>query len=314
MRLITAILLLGASVARSQTTVDFFFDPSWGTNGTAITVSQLNACTRATMGSTSNFWELNRGQYGTPQWGTLSSVQGFTFLTHPMTLSLRSSVTVNGTNYTGSGATKMMAYSREYVSQVAAWCFTDATTGSPVPRSKAKVSVGLYFMLNDGPESSYNNLPVNIFPNYYHSWGGDYAIMGGVIDGSDITIRVHCLSGTPVEIDVVRSKVYWITTLCDIVAETAKVRVYDPDTWTQVGSDSILNYGDGSSGYNVTTVMFGEGWNDNTANTTNYFGQIIMDWTTATWPLLLPSNSTPASVVNTISVGGPATFGRGVTF
>jgi len=135
--------------------------------------------------------------------------------------------------------------------------------------------------------------------------------MGGSIENDHAKVFVHTQNGGPDEagtISIDQTKTYWITQLWDGENGEAKVEVYDPATWAKVVNTSTLSL---SNRY-CQTFAFGdvEIDRDNHFPVTNCFGNLIMDWTTATFPLLLPATAAPTNIIVAWTPTNSATLER----
>jgi len=179
---------------------------------------------------------------------------------------------------------------------------------------KRRVSIGFYYTMAVG----WNNDSIpNILSTFmydtstYPSGGWEYDIMGGSIENDHAKVFVHTQNGGPDEagtISIDQTKTYWITQLWDGENGEAKVEVYDPATWAKVVNTSTLSL---SNRY-CQTFAFGDVEIDrnNHFPVTNCFGNIIMDWTTATFPLLLPGTAAPTNIIVAWTPTNSATLER----
>jgi hypothetical protein len=274
--------------AVGQTVVDFYLDMEAGTNGQTITTNLLNSCTHTTSGA--GYWTLNRGhpEGCTDCFDELSTVTDFAVLTTVGTNGvwpLRSPVKVNGVTYNDATHTRVFGKGLNHRDQGAQFNFATP---------HLRVSMGYYYTMAVGYDNDYisNILSTDMY-NYSNPNAWDFDIMGGSIVNYDAEVNVHSQAGGTGEVESVsidKTKTYWITQLWDGSNGVCKVVVYDPLTWTQVGGTSQLVL----SNLPCEQVQFGDLENTNTSfAVTNCFGNLIMDWTTATFPLLLPAPAPP---------------------
>jgi len=117
-------------------------------------------------------------------------------------------------------------------------------------------------------------------------------------DGKGPCLRAHsCSEGwkttfSPTQIKIVSGKTYWVNLHFDGETRTASVAAFDPENGlSQVGETAVAQ----SSASNVSILAFGrfDNHGDNPeAATQSYFGQIVVDYTNAAFPLLPKTAST----------------------
>ncbi len=304
----SAILNISVSVAGNPlpaVAVDFYLDMEAGTNGQPITTNLLASCTHTTEGG---YWTLNRGhpQGCTDCFAQLPSVTDFVVLTSAGTngvWQLRSPVSVNGVTYNDATHTRVFGKGMHDLNQGAQFNFATPHW---------QVSMGYYYTMAVGYNNDYigDILSTDMY-NYTNSGSWDFDVMGGSIMNYVAEVNVHSQAGgtgSVVQDNIAFSKTYWISQLWDGLNGVCKVAVYDPLTWTQVGSTSQLTL----SNMPCLCVQFGEfdPTNSPTFAVTNCFGNLVMDWNTATFPLLLPAegpvNQAPVAVASATPVSGVA--------
>ncbi len=287
----TTLAILFAVVLYSavgQTAVDFYLDMEAGTNGQAITTNLLNSCTHTAPGA--GYWTLNRGHpLGCSDcFAELASVTDFVVLTTAGTngvWQLRSPVTVNGITYDDATHTRVFGKGLNNRDQGAQFNFATP---------HLRVSMGYYYTMAVGYNNNYiaNILSTDMY-NYANPTAWEFDVMGGSIVNYNATINVHSQAGGPGQagtIGIAKTKTYWITQLWDGSNGVCKVEVYDPVTWAKIGNTSQLVL----SNLPCENVQFGDLENTNSSfAVTNCFGNLIMNWTTATFPLLLPAAASP---------------------
>ena len=284
------VLVTVLSSAAGQTVVDFYLDMEAGTNGEAITTNLLNACTHTAPGA--GYWTLNRGHpLGCSGcFAELGSVADFTVMTSAGTNGvwrLRSPVIVDGVIYDNASHTRVFGKGLNSRNQGAQFNFATP---------HLRVSLGFYYTMGVGYNNQYigNILSTDLY-NYDNPYAWEFDIMGGSVINYNAAVFVHSQAGGPNEagtIGIAKTKTYWITQLWDGLNGVCKVEVYNPATWTKVGGTSQLVL----SNLVCEKFQFGDLENDNYHfSVTNCFGNLIMDWTTATFPLLLPEATVPST-------------------
>lgn len=293
MRTALAILFAaGLYSAAGQTAVDFYLDMEAGTNGQAITTNLLNSCTHTAPGA--GRWTLNCGHPKgcTDCYEELAGVTDFVVLTTAGTngvWQLRSPVTVNGVAYDDAMHTRVFGKGLNKRDQGAQFNFVTP---------HLQISMGYYYTMAVGwNNNSIANILSTEMYNYANPDAWEFDIMGGSIVNNNASVFVHSQAGGPVQagtIGIAQTKTYWITQLWDGLNGVCKVEVYDPVTWTKISGTSQLVL----SNMPCANVQFGDLENTNSSfAVTNCFGNLIMDWTTATFPLLLPAAAPPASII-----------------
>jgi PKD repeat protein len=292
------------------TAVDFYLDMEAGANGQNITTNLLAACTHTT--DSGGWWTLNGGPNESPIWNPVASTTGFTVISNQSwAAQLRSPVSVGGTNYGNSNHSRVFGYSLLNRNQCAMWHFGT---------QQRRVSVGYYYAMARGfslnPVYINNILSVCMLDtNMLGSAGaiqGEFDIMGGGIWNQQAHVNVHSQAGggyDTTQINIDKEKVYWVTQLWDGQNGICQVQVYDPSTWTQIGGTSTLALESNM----CARICFGDIESEQGSNdyaVTNTFGNLIMDWTTAKFPLLLPAaglvNQAPVAVANATPSSGVA--------
>ncbi|MFO1478045.1 MAG: hypothetical protein U1F98_15520 [Verrucomicrobiota bacterium] len=275
--------------AFGQTPVDLYLDMEAGTNGQPITTNLLNACTHAVPGA--GRWTLNRGHPKgcTDCWQELAAVTDFVVLTNAGTNGvwpLRSAVSVNGTVYDDAIHTRVFGKGLNARNQGAQFNFA---------APHWRVSIGYYYTMAVGYRGqSIGNILSTDLLNFADSNAWEFDIQGGSIINSNALVFVHSQAGGPAQagtIPVTRTKTYWITQLWDGLNGVCKVEVYDPVTWSKLSGTTQLTL----SNQPCWTFQFGDLENTNYQfAVTNCFGNLVMDWTTAVFPLLLPAVAPPS--------------------
>jgi hypothetical protein len=292
----TALTLLFAAVLNSavgQTAVDFYLDMEAGTNGQAITTNLLNSCTHAVPGA--GYWTLNRGHPKgcTDCYQGLAGVVDFVVLTTAGTngvWQLRSPVRVNGVTYRNATHSRVFGKGLNVRDQGAQFNFTTP---------HLRISMGFYHTMAVGytHQSIAEILSAEMY-NYANENNWEFDIASGAVnDHGGCNVFVHSQAGGPSEAGAIAiriAKTYWITQLWDGLNGVCKVEVYDPVTWAKIGNTSQLVLSNLPCEY----VQLGDLENANSSfPVTNCFGNLIMDWTSATFPLLLPAAPPPITSI-----------------
>src|SRR5579872_1982557 len=290
MKIAPAIILLVVCSAAAQTPVDFYLDMEAGTNGETITTNLLNACTHIAPGA--GYWTLNHSHPKgcTDCWEEIASVTDFMVLTNAGTNGvwpLRSAISVNGMAYVDAAPSRMFGKGLESRDQAAQFNFATP---------HLRLSLGYYYTMAvgySGQDIGDYILSTALF-NYANESDWEYDVMAGAVENYDAYVFVHSTAGGPQNtalIGLTVAKTYWITQLWDGLSGVCRVEVYDPVTWAKIGNTSQLVLSNLPCEY----FQFGDMQNTNALfSVTNCFGNLIMDWTTATFPLLLPAVAPPS--------------------
>jgi len=294
MRTTLAILLAAVLYSAVGATVaDFYLDMETGTNGEALTTNLLNACTHVAPGA--GYWTFNRAH---PKgcadcFQKLASVADFGVLTNAGTngvWQLRSPVRVNGVTYSNATHTRVFGKGLNLRDQGAQFNFTTP---------HLRLSLGYYYTMAlgyNGQDIGDYILSTGLY-NYASENDWEFDIMGGSVIDYNASIFVHSQAGGPQNAGTIGldyAKTYWITQLWDGSNGVCKVEAYDPVTWAKIGSTSQLVLS------NLPCEFFQVGDLQNTNSSfsvTNCFGNLVMDWTSATFPLLLPSAAPPTNII-----------------
>jgi len=115
---------------------------------------------------------------------------------------------------------------------------------------------------------------------------GQWSLLGIRYVGTEVLLYVHTSGGySSVSIPVARNTWYWLTIQYNAVTGYGSLAVFNPSTWTQVGSTASLSFG----GTNPTINYWCVGGAENQGNQTSaswWYGPVILDWTDGTFPLL----------------------------
>jgi hypothetical protein len=287
-----ALVMLFAAVLNSAigaTVVDFYLDMEVGTNGQVLTTNLLNACTHVAPGA--GYWTFSRGhpQYCTDCFDPLAAVTDFVVLPTAGTNGvwpLRSAVRVNGVTYDGALHSRVFGKGLTSRNQTAQFNFSTP---------HLRLSLGYYYTMAVGYKGqNLGDYPLPTGLYYYaneRDW--EFDILAGWANNYNALVFVHSSAGGPQHtstIGIAVTKTYWVTQLWDGSNGVCKVEVYDPLTWAKVGNTSQLVL----SNLPCQFFQFGDMQNTNSSfAVTNCFGNLIMDWTTARFPLLLPAAPPP---------------------
>lgn len=296
MRMVLAILFAAfVHSALAATAVDFYLDMEAGTNGEAITTNLLNSCTH--VAAAAGYWTLNRGHPKgcTDCFQPLASITDFVTLSTAGTngvLRLRSPVRVDGVTYDNAIHTRVFGKGLNRRDQGAQFNFSTP---------HLRLSLGYYYTMTVGysGQNISDYIVSTALLNYANENNWDYDILAGSAINYHGSVFVHSQAGGPqntTTIGLALTKSYWITQLWDGSNGVCKIEVYDPLTWAKVGTTSQLVL----SNLPCQFFQFGDMQNTNASfAVTNCFGNLIMDWTSARFPLLLPppTQSPPTNIV-----------------
>jgi len=118
---------------------------------------------------------------------------------------------------------------------------------------------------------------------------GDFAVMNFQdFPGSEFIWEIHTQNGVGGGVRIVANKTYWVTMLWDQPHRIARLQVYDPGNWTLVGSSSLA-----LEDQVCETICLGR-YDDHpdTSPAFHYYDDLIVDLTTAKFPLLPGRNPT----------------------
>ena len=105
--------------------------------------------------------------------------------------------------------------------------------------------------------------------------------------GNDVWVHVSNRLGSHVglPIPITPGKTYWFTMKWDRAALMVTLYLYDPTTWTLVGTSSDAIIDDSITTGSVRSITLGEDHSLSQA-VYQYFDDFMIDWTSATFPLL----------------------------
>jgi hypothetical protein len=247
--------MTGASASLPVTTAaDLYLDMESGLAGTEITTNLLNAGTRGQGG----WWSLFPN--------SVTELTVSTSFDQP----LGGTVTVGGTAYTDGGSSRSIACGNSRNRQFARFTFN---------APKARVSLGCFVRLGnfDGTSfGSYDQITME-------GDNGDYAVLNFQdFPGTDFVWEMHTFAGLGAPIRIAANKTYWVTMLWDQPRLIARLQVYDPVNWTLVGSSQLA-----IDDETCDTICFGRyDDHDATSLASHYYDDLIVDLTTAKFPLL----------------------------
>ena len=107
-------------------------------------------------------------------------------------------------------------------------------------------------------------------------------------DASSHTVWAHSAAsayGTQVgpAIPIVANQRYWVSLQYDGTAGTCSVAVFDPVTFAQIGTTSVVPM---DKNLNVGPVIVGSNGHGVTMSAHTYFDNLIIDWNTAPFPVV----------------------------
>ena len=252
----------GASASLPVTTaVGVYVDMESGLAGADVTTNLLNAATHGQGG----WWSLFPN--------SVTELKVSTAFEQP----LGGTVTVGGTAYSDGGSFRSIACGNMSNRQFARFTF-----GTPL----ATVSMGCFLRLGNFTGSTFGSYDLITMEGN----DGEYAVMNFEdFPGTEFAWAVHTQQpelGAPIR--VVANKTYWVTMLWDQPHRIARLQVYDPGNWTLVGSSSLA-----LEDQVCETICLGRyDEHDDTSSAFHYYDDLIVDLTTAKFPLLPGRNPT----------------------
>lgn len=240
-------------------TVNTFVDMEAGNDADTLTTTILDACTHeAANGS----WSISA-----------SPLTGFTVSADDLG-TLNSPVTVSGITYTGAGGVHGWDYHHT--------ANPDKNVNYAPVTPGTKMALGCFFK---------TTLAAGVFGSYdmfqIIGTNGTTAVFQ-VQDGATVFAIAHGsspIAGTTSSVGNVTmttGTTYWINLLYDGVNSLCKVALFNPTTWAQVGSTLECAI---DPGVTIQTVRIGCNGHGSRPDKHSYFDNLIMDWTTATFPL-----------------------------
>jgi hypothetical protein len=220
---------------------------------------------------------MNASSHGASTW----SITGQMWVSTRHTCNLPGPVTVNAVTYAGTGSTR-------------SWMFNDANQWNFVrcslPGRYSKATVACYYttgltipwvMFDSINFLSATERTYGVFQVETSDKGGTFFRTHSASAGAKTTI-------SPTVVKVTVGKPYWVNLHFDGDAGTVSGAVFDPEKgFAQVGTTMVAQSTVGAKVFG--SVMFGRADSHGThtnATTQSYFDNIIIDYTTAAFPLL----------------------------
>lgn len=239
------------------TPVDLYIDFASGSNGDPVTVANLGAGSHGTYGE----WYLTDDPM---QGSKITTVNGFP---------LGGSVIVGGTTYTDTTSPRGFAYNHLTLDE-----YAYAGLGA----ARAVVSMGFNFSCGLDP-STYRSKTLSLLKDI----GGHAAALNIETDNLGyLRPRLETSSGVvATSVELPPGDEVWVTIKFDSSNNLATLMIHDPFTWGQLGSTVTLAIDAAVSG--ATRLEIGEdSGHGETEDATDYYGKVLVDWTTAACPLL----------------------------
>ena len=258
-------LLAFESNVLAATAVDVYQDMQSGNNGDALTATIMNASSHPSSG-----------------WWTPS---GTVWVSTSHYMDLPGPVIVGGVTYNGTGGSRT-------------WVFNNNNPNNFVQHNgsaSSRVTVACYYTTDATITNSTQYDTIGTFG----SLGKTFSVMQTMQSGGHPNIRAHSKNSTGVStfsdmIALTAGKTYWVNLNYNAATVTTSVAAFDPaNSFAQVGSTvSTLSAAD-------TEANWGFGRFDNhgslsTDTTQSWFGQIVIDSTNGTFPLI-PSGGTDST-------------------
>jgi hypothetical protein len=261
--IVVAILLVLLASAQAQTpAVDLYVDMEAGSIGSALTAATLTTATRGTGGS----WSLS----GNASNARVTSDE----------VQLHTQVRVGSTLYTDAGHTRGIAFPLNTTTSFAQYRFAS---------TRSAVSMGAY--VNFGSIGSSFQTIDHLF---FEGTDGSFCVAQ---TSSSFRLRSHsgANGGSSVgsDISISPNNWYWITLKFQI--GLCSLQIFDADTRQLVGQSTVSI----NSRSPVESFKFGRTDSHSGTNppssSLNRFDDLVLDWSTAAFPLLNPTGAPPPS-------------------
>jgi uncharacterized repeat protein (TIGR02543 family) len=240
----------------ATTTVDVYLDMESGADGSVATAGILNAATHGSGGD----WST-----------TATSMRVSTAFEQP----LGSPVMVGSTSYTDTGSTRTFAFrntqGRDY--EYASYTLTSQA---------AKVSMGCFVRVGNFTGETFGSYDLIAMEGD----NGEFAVLNFQdFPGADFGWEIHTQAGVGNSIRIVANKTYWTTMLWDRGNGKATLKVYDPITWSLVGTSTLALQAE-----NCILVAFGRydahGTKPQADGLYHYYDDLMIDFSNASFPIL----------------------------
>ncbi|HXI53712.1 MAG TPA: Ig-like domain-containing protein, partial [Candidatus Saccharimonadales bacterium] len=202
-------------------------------------------------------------------------------------------VRCNGTNYTDAGSTRSLKIRNTVERQFCEYVLND---------SSPKLSVGCFVRLGNFDATTFGYYDIFAM----ESDSTEFSVLSFVDGDHGVQLfQEHTSFGVGSMIPIAPNSTYWISMLWDRLAEQATLMVYDPTTWSLLGTSSkdIPNTGPEDNARSIFVGRY-DAHLSNGANSTNviYYDDLLVDATGAQFPLLPQTNAQIASTTLVISV------------
>lgn len=256
LKLLLASFVAIQSNAVHAAAVDVYQDMESGTDGAALTGTIVSG-----------------GSHGTgASWGVTGSMNVATLNEKRMS----GAVTVNGTNYADASGTRT-------------WKVHDSDNSTYVSCNfPAQGKLVVSGFLTIGPPGG----RFEIYDAIVAGTGSAYAVcqINSRSGGVDLWIETYPGSTQhSAAIPVTQGSTYWVSMQVDASGGTARLAVFDAQSWAQVGATVSVAMSKGT----INLIRFGRGdSHPTTSNTYTYFDDMCVNWTDTTFPFV-PSGSAP---------------------
>jgi hypothetical protein len=276
LRIAILVLLLSRAVEASTTPpqVDVYLNMESGGLNSLVTTNLLNAATYGHAG----YWSLSPDM--------LSAMRISTDYDQPL-----GSVTVGGTTYTDNGS-RTIAFKNSTDQEYARYTFDEP---------HAKVSMGCFFRVGNFTGSTFGSYDVIALEG-----DDDFQVLNFQdFPGTEFLWEVHTQAGVGGPVRIQANKSYWVTMLWDQNNHEATLRVYDPVNWQLVGTSML-----GLEDQPCRTVCFGRyDAHGVTSPNSHYYDDLIIDVTTARFPLLPGPAMAPRAPLTLLTDGAGTVTG-----
>jgi hypothetical protein len=272
----TVLLILFSCVVNAfgaATTVDVYLDMESGFNGSLVTASLLGAATHGGAGGWSVF----------PSDAT--SMRIVTDFDPP----LGSPVVASGTTYTDAGSTSALAF-RNRAGKDREYAIYALTSSQP------RMSMGCFVRVGNFTGATFGSFDLIAMEGD----NGEFIVLNFQdFPGADFVFQIHTLAGVGGPIRITANRTYWTTMLWDRGEGRATLKVYDPATWSLVGTSTLALQADDCRGVALGRYD-GHGTKPEADGIYHYFDDVMIDFTNASFPIL---PETPRVVLAPISLG-----------
>jgi hypothetical protein len=283
---------VNASNPPTKPTVDFYLDGEQGSDAATLTLANLQAMTRA---SAVGSWAT---QGGTP-------TQTFIAAAGEKNLS-PNAVVVNGVTRDDTGGTRGIRYNHPTGTLTPSWAYS-------FPATKTIVSIGFWFQTTYqlAQDQSYSSVAM-------FCGGGEFTVFNIFSQHTSehsARLETNDATGSVLGPRISNSTWYWVTMKIDTVAGVSWMSLWtwNGSAWVQKGLTCGMPTVTGTP---VDTLqVFCTGGSYAAVTGSSYYDNLVMDWTTATFPLLPGQPPTPTITQDPNNawafIGGSAGFSVG---